>query len=261
MVHQGWLAQAQKKFVELIEATGASTPKRHIFDLMYLGPDRFLQMCIPSAEYPRSDAPSSIRFAGGLPKGKRDASTTQPSWWNNIVNPNGKKIIAVCQGSIALNYDDLTIPTMEAFKTCDDIIVLVVLGKKGATLAADVPIPSNTRIADFIPFDELLPFCSVFITNGGYGAFQHAISNGTPIIVGGATEDKSEVAARVEWTGIGVNLKTGTPSTQALRDAVDQILKDPKYQLRGKELQEEMATWDPMSIVAKNIDELGAGLK
>jgi UDP:flavonoid glycosyltransferase YjiC (YdhE family) len=214
-------------------------------------------MCAPSAEYQRSDAPSTIRFAGGLPKGKRDA-VELPVWWSEI-KTSRKKIVAVSQGSICQNHSDLSIPTMEAFKDREDILVVVALGKKGASLPEGTIVPSNARVADFVPFDDLLPFCSTFITNGGYGAFQHSIANGTPIVVGGASEDKPEVAARAEWTGMGLNLKTGTPTPEAIRNAVDEILGNQKYKKRALELEAEMAAFDPMSVVAKNIDELAAG--
>jgi UDP:flavonoid glycosyltransferase YjiC (YdhE family) len=97
-----------------------------------------------------------------------------------------------------MNFSDLIIPTMTALAEREDILVVVALGKKGAALPAGTTIPANSRVTDFIPFDDLLPHCSLFITNGGYGAFQHAISNGTPLIVAGTTEDKPEVAARAE---------------------------------------------------------------
>jgi UDP:flavonoid glycosyltransferase YjiC (YdhE family) len=47
----------------------------------------------------------------------------------------------------------------------------------------------------------------VLITNGGYGAVNHAFSLGVPIAVAGESEDKDMVAARVGWTGAGINLK------------------------------------------------------
>ena len=47
------------------------------------------------------------------------------------------------------------------------------------------------------------------VTNGGYGAVQRALIAGVPLVVAGNTEDKPEVAARVECFGAGVNLRTG----------------------------------------------------
>ena len=36
------------------------------------------------------------------------------------------------------------------------------------------------------------------LTNGGYGGVQYALAHGVPLVVAGDTEDKPEVAARVE---------------------------------------------------------------
>ncbi|TVY80394.1 UDP-glucosyltransferase A1 [Lachnellula suecica] len=250
-------APLEKVFRETTQETGAKI-NCQLLDSVYVLPDRFLQMCSPSVEYPRSDAPSSIRFAGGLPKGKRDFHDP-PAFWNEIVNNNGKKIVAVSQGSLALNYSELIVPTLEAFKDRDDILVVVALGRKGNKLPENTFVPANVRVGDFIPFDDLLPHCSVFVSNGGYGAFQHSISHGIPMVLGGESEDKAEVCARAEWVGIGVNLKTQKPTSEAIRNAVDEVLGNSKYKTRAKELEDEMAAFDPLSVVAKTIDELATG--
>ena len=41
-------------------------------------------------------------------------------------------------------------------------------------------------------------------------------------VVAGSTEDKPEVAARVAWSGAGVNLRSGSPSAARVRRAVRQ---------------------------------------
>ncbi|TVY36016.1 UDP-glucosyltransferase A1 [Lachnellula occidentalis] len=251
------LAAPQKAFVECMEQVGAK-PDGFVLDACYTYPDRFLQMCSPQAEYPRSDAPSSLQFAGGVGKGNRD-EVAMPGWWQDVVNNKDKKIVAISQGTLAIDFAELIIPTMEALKDRDDILVVVALGKIGASLPEGVSVPVNARVADFIPFDEMLPHSSLFITNGGYGAFQHAISNGTPLIVAGTTEDKPEVAARAEWSGIGINLRTAAPTQEAIRNAVNEILGNPKYKKRAMELEAEMGSFDPIGVVAKTIDELAAG--
>jgi UDP:flavonoid glycosyltransferase YjiC (YdhE family) len=58
------------------------------------------------------------------------------------------------------------------------------------------------------------------ITNGGYGGVQHAIRYGIPVVVAGESADKAEVAARVEYSGVGVNLRTAHPSPEAIAAAV-----------------------------------------
>jgi UDP:flavonoid glycosyltransferase YjiC (YdhE family) len=259
-VRKQLLSKPSTTFEQLLRELGAKMPKvPFFFDAMYQMPDRFLQMCIPSVEYSRSDLPATIRFAGGLPKGYRDAYADPPAWWEEIASNKTKKIVLVSQGTLTANFTDLVVPTLIGLKDREDILVVVALGKKGRTLPEGTLVPANARIEDFIPFDDVLPHCAVFVSNGGYGAFQHAVSHGVPLVIGGTTEDKPEIAARAEWAGIAVNLRTATPAPEVVLAAVDEIVSNPKYKERAKVLEAEMATYDPMEIVVKNIEELAAG--
>jgi UDP:flavonoid glycosyltransferase YjiC (YdhE family) len=148
-------------------------------------------------------------------------------------------------------------PTLEALKDQHNILVVVALGKRGATLPAEYSIPKNARVADWIPFDLLLPLSDVFVTNGGYGSFQTALANGVPLVIAPPFfADKRDIAARVEWSGTGINLKTGTPTPQALKGAVLEVLRDGKYMKRVMEVKEEIEGYDPMAIITGAIDEV-----
>ena len=128
----------------------------------------------PFSRIPAQRRPPTPYFAGGLRKGYRDPLTNPPSWWTEITSNTTKKIVAVSQGSPALSYDDLLIPTLKGLKDRRDVLIVAAQGKKGATLPEGIDIPENAHVADFIPFDGLLPHCAAFVTNGGYGAFQNA---------------------------------------------------------------------------------------
>jgi len=123
-------------------------------------------------------------------------------------------------------------------------------------LPADVPVPPNCRVADYIPYDDLLPRCDVFVTTGGYGSFQRALNNGTPLVMAGTTEEKPETAARAEWAGVAVNLRTSHPSAAQLGQAIDEILSNRKFKTRALEIQDEIATYDPVGVIIENIEEL-----
>ena len=250
-------ALAQTAYEEALVSVGAKKPETFLLDALYALPHRFIQMCTPSVEYPRSDAPKTLRFAGGYPKPSRDASPTKPAWWHEVTNNSTKKkIIFVCQGTVATDLEQLAIPTMMALQERSDVIVIVALAKEGATLPADVPVPSNCRVADYIPYDDLLPYCDVFVTTGGYGAFQRALNNGTPLVMAATSEEKPETAARAEWTGVAVNLRTSNPSTEQLERAVEEILSNRRYKARALEIQAEIATYDPVGVIIENIEEL-----
>src|SRR5258708_38773144 len=81
--------------------------------------------------------------------------------------------------------------------------------------------PDNVKIENFIPFEQILHKVDVFVTNGGFGSVNLALSKGVPMVIGGDTEDKGLTANRVSWTGTGINLESGRPTgekdTPALR--------------------------------------------
>jgi UDP:flavonoid glycosyltransferase YjiC (YdhE family) len=247
-----------KVFKDIFKDLGAELPDDEFLspDIAYLWPDRFLQMCPPSTQYTRSDAPKTFRFTGGLPKLPRIESS-KPSWWHEVVdNPTKKDIVLISQGTVELNYDNLIIPALEAMKDRPNTLVIVVLGIKGATLDPSVPIAENVRVVDYLPFDEILPHCSVFVHNGGYGGVQHSIKHGTPLVVAGQTEDKPEMCAIAEWAGVAVNLKTGKPTKEALRIGIDEVVSNPKYKNACQRIQAEIATFDPMRVIKESIEEV-----
>ncbi|ELR04963.1 hypothetical protein VC83_02848 [Pseudogymnoascus destructans] len=252
------LAKPDQRFKEVLAELGVKDSAPFFMDSPYLTGDCFLQMCAPSMEYSRSDAPPTIHFAGGLPKGHRDPLAVFPSWWSDITHDTTKRIVAVSQGTLNLNYTELIIPTMQGLKDRGDVIVVVALGRRGATLPEETFVPENARVVDFIPFDDLLPYCTAFITNGGYGAVQHGISTGVPMIIAGATEDKPEVAARAEWAGVAINLRTGRPTAEQVQLAVEKIFDNGKYKARGLELEEESKCYVAMDIVERTIQDLAA---
>jgi len=69
------------------------------------------------------------------------------------------------------------------------------------------------------------------ISNGGMGGTQNALAHGIPVIIAGATEDKMEVAARVEHSGAGINLRQQSPSATEIKKAVHRILHNPTFNL------------------------------
>lgn len=175
--------------------------------------DTAFQMCSPSLEYPRSDLHPSIRYAGVLPKQGVSPDFVYPEWWAEIrANaalpagaPGKKAVVPVAQGTIAVGYGELIVPAIQAFAGRDDVIVIAVLGVRGASLPADLAIPSNTRVVDYLPYDVALEHADLFVSNGGYGSMCHGVINAVPMVVAGITEDKVEVRAQYLFNGRSEN--------------------------------------------------------
>lgn len=254
---EGLYSSLNKKYDRVLESLGASKSPWSFTDAMVLLSDRFLQMCIPTVEYPHTSFPASLRFAGGIPKVRAEQTNDYPRWWSDVTSPSNK-VVFVCQGTASrIRFEDLVIPTVEGLAE-EDIIVVAALGRRGLVLSPGTTVPRNAHIIDFMPYDDIFPYADVFVTNGGYGGFQHAINHGVPMVIAGVNADKPEVAARAEWAGVGINLKMQSGTKETIKRGVLEILSNKKYRARAHELQTESKAFDCLAVVAETIEEVVA---
>lgn len=245
------LRPAQKAADRMLTAMGVPTLPVFVLDCGVLA-DRLIVPTIPEFEYHRGDLPAHIRFVGAVtPLPSRDF--VAPPWWGEL--SSGRPVVHVTQGTV--DNADLTRliePTIAALAEEDVTVVVTTGGRPVSQLRT--PLPANTFVAEFLPHDVLLPNVDVMVTNGGYGAVQRALSDGVPLIVAGETEDKPEVAARVEYFGAGINLRTGTPTAAALRRAVREVLDHSTYADSARRLQRAYARRDSISEITALLDEV-----
>ena len=244
----------QTKIMESLGATWDSTGI-NFWDLYNDSYETAIFLSSASMEYPRSDLRPCFKFTGMLPKEPPPADLQYPNWWSNLTGEGGKKVVVVTQGTTATMYEDLIIPAIRALGERDDLLVVAVLGVRGATLPAEVEIPANTRVIDYLPYDAILPLASVFVFNGGYGGFLHSVTHGVPMVIAGRSEDKPEVAARGEFSRVAVDLKTGTPSSEQVLDGVRKVLSEPSYKERVMEIRKENEGMDAFGKIEELIWE------
>ena len=236
----------------IYDSLGAKGPYSFYMDTVY-EVDRFLQLCVPEIEYPRSDLPKGFEYAGILP-GVGMGDKILPTWWNEI-EKHDKPVVVVSSGTLSGNAEDLILPTLQALKDMD---VLVVSTLVNAPMKEGFEVPSNARVTKWIPFDELFKFTDVVVNNGGYGTVQQALSLGVPMVLAGLTEDKSETNARTAWSGAAIDLGCQSPSVDQLRDAIRKVLSDDKYMKRAQEMKESYARHDSIEYIIKAIDQLAS---
>lgn len=206
--------------------------------------DRCLQLTIPAFEYPRRDLPANTNFVGPvLPAPLEDFP--EPAWWPEL--EQGRPVVHVTQGTID-NADpgELIEPTLRGLAG-EDVLVVATTGD-----VSDLPgpVPGNARVEAFIPHNRLLRHVDVMVTNGGYGGVQYALSHGVPLVVAGDKADKPEVAARVAWSGAGVNLRTGQPTPVSVAAAVRRVLNEPGFRAAARSLSTEMGRYSALDAIA-----------
>ena len=214
---------------------------------VYPSPDLHLQLGVASLEYPRPPMPN-VHFVGAMARPMR--SVDLPPWWPELIREQ-RPVVHVTQGTVMDRDGELLHPTIDALAE-EDVLVVAATGR----FELPGPLPSNVRTATYLPHDQLLPHLSVMVTNGGYGGVQQSLQHGVPLVVAGDGQDKAEVAARVAWSGAGINLRTGTPSAQQVGDAVRTVLDDPGYARAAQRIAAEFAAHDAAAESVTLIEDL-----
>lgn len=223
------------------------------YDAPVLLPDLFLQPAVPGFEYPRTPMPPTLRFIGCLPP--LPGHFPLPPWAADL--DGRRRVVLVTQGTVA-NHDlgALILPTLEALAGEPDLLVVAATGGRPVEPIRH-RIPPNARVAEFLPYDWLMPQVDLFVTNGGYGSVTQALNLGIPLVVAGTTEDKKEVSGRVTWSGVGLSLNRDNPSAAELRQAILRVLGTEGFRSRARALMQEFASYDTRRIIEGLPGELG----
>jgi MGT family glycosyltransferase len=234
-----------------LQTFGVGPLSMTLFDSVVDLADVYLQLTVPSFEFPRA-FPPSVRFVGRPPIIAGQAPL--PPWAHEL--DGSRKVVLVTQGTLANhNFGLLIGPTLAALADEPDLLVVATAGGRPVD-AIPGPIPANARLSQYLPFEWILPKVDVFVTNGGYGSVNQAMSFGIPLVTAGLTEDKADVNARVAWSGVGIDLATNEPTPQSLREAVRLVLDRPIFRRRASSMADEFRGIDTRAEILRVIGEL-----
>ena len=259
-VRNGALRAVNARVLKSAEAAGAAIAKR-VHGRSGSGPmmdwlsraDAVVQLSVPSFEYPRPDTATRLEFTGMVTTSSA-VEHPRPAWWSDL--DGSRPVVHVTQGTIANgDLSELILPTVQGLAH-DDVLVVVATG--GRPVADLGPLPANTRAAEFLPYAELFARTDVFVTNGGYGGVQFALAHGVPVVIAPGKEDKVEVAARVVWSGTGVNLRRQRPTGARVRRGVRRVLTDPRFRTAASRIAAELAAAPGAAGFAAVVDDVVA---
>lgn len=205
----------------------------------------------PSFDYPRA-LPPQVHFVGAL-RPDPPPAWTPPPWWAEL---DGRRpVVHVTQGSIRPDLGELLLPALRGLAGLDALVVATTGGPAAEDLG---PLPANVRVAPFVPYDALLAHADVFVTDGGYSGVTLALHHGVPIVQAGTTEEKSEIGARIAWSGVGLRLRTGRPSPEQVRAAVERVLGEERFRAAARRVAAEMTAHDGPRETADLLESLAA---
>jgi len=250
-------ARPNKVMNDVLAAYGIDSEGLNLFDINIKKSNLFLQSGTPGFEYKRSDLGKNIRYIGALlPYAKKKLNTL---WYDERLR-RFEKVVLVTQGTVEKDINKLIVPTLEAFKNSKYLVIVTTGGSQTKELRELYP-DVNFIIEDFIPFEEIMPYADIYISNGGYGGVLLGIQHQLPMIVAGVHEGKNEICARIGYFKLGINLKTEKPTIDQLRESAREIIANNMYTENVKNLAGEFRQYDPNELFAQYVTELVGGKK
>ncbi len=248
-----WLfADAHAEYNALRSQVGLSPVSS--LQLAGLSPQLHLQGCSPAFEYPRANMPPSIHFVGALGPGPGVAPPVPRRF---LREHRTRPLAFVTQGTLRRNLKELAVPAARALED-DGYDVLIAAGTRSRDRSRSIlgSIGSHVGIVDSVDYHAALNESDLFVTNGGYTGVTLALAAGVPVLQAGATEEKADIGARVEWAGVGASLRRTRPSVAQLRRTARRLMDSTARAAASRRVAEEMAEYDATSLAAELVGQL-----
>jgi MGT family glycosyltransferase len=196
-------------------------------------PFKHLHLCFMPKRWdrPGSPAPANTRYLRHLSAARSDE--VLPPWVSEL---GDKPTVYAALGTIANAFPGIFELILDALRDHDLNLILAV----GQDPAAFGPQPPNVHVERYIPQAQLLPYCDVFISHGGFNSVKESLSCGVPLVVLPIMSDEPYSAERCEALGVGRAIGPAERTRDTIRDAVSSVLADPAYRARAQELSAEM---------------------
>jgi MGT family glycosyltransferase len=198
----------------------------------------------PQLEYPRS-WPSHVHVIG-------------PLMWEppspDVELPPGEEPLVIVAPSTAQDSEQRLLRA--ALRGLADAPVRVLATWNRRLPPQPLPVPSNTRLLDWISYSRTMPHADAVICHAGHGTLVRALASGCAVIACPAIGDMNENAARLDWAGAGVRVPRRFASPRVLRLAVERALGDQSIRSRARELAVWSEGHDAGALGAQLIEQL-----
>lgn len=101
------------------------------------------------------------------------------------------------------------------------------------------PIPENFLVRSYVPQLDILQRTAVVINHGSMTTVMESVSRGVPMVVIPQASSQETSARRVAEMGLGILLEHSAVTPERLLAAVTQILDEPSFHERARQMQEE----------------------
>jgi zeaxanthin glucosyltransferase len=183
-------------------------------------------------DYPRTTLPECFHYTGPWHDSRSGGAVPFP--WEKL---DGRPLIYASMGTLQNRLHEIFHAIAAA---CEGLPAQLVLSLGSADQKMDGDLPGSPIVVPFAPQLELLQRATLSITHAGLNTALESLSHGVPMVAIPITNDQPAVASRLEWLGVAEVVPLGKLSVPRLRRAIDQVLREPRYREKAKQLQTEI---------------------
>ncbi len=258
------IVRETSEFASVVVAEAIGVPTMHVACFLSgvgdheLGVDEALEKLRPGLRLPADEpvftlAPRSLEHPGQpeVPgvhrfRAPRSPAGALPDWWHGSAEP----LVYVSFGSSAAGNGFFPDVYREAAAALAELPVRVLL-----TLGTEVdpaelgPVAANVHVEPWVPQGAVMSHAAAMVGHGGSGSTLAAMAAGIPLAVLPLFADQPENADRVAALGAGLRLD----GTDALADAVSELLEDPYYRDSARSVAAEIEALAPVDAAVELI--------
>lgn len=144
---------------------------------------------------------------------------------------------------------------LEGMADLDAEVVATVPAAQRGDLGA---VPSNVRLADYLPLHALTPTCDAVVAHGGPGTALTALSHGVPQLHAPGTTmfDTVLISELIEKAGAGRLLPPGEATAESVVREVRVLMEDSGHARAARALRDRMAALPSHADLARTLTEL-----
>lgn len=189
-----------------------------------------------------SQLPKSHRYLGPIVWSPK---VSLPPWWDDV--PDDRPIVYVTLGSSGRS--DLLPVVLDALGKQPVSVIVATAGRVRATSA-----PSSVFVADYLPGSEAAARSQLVICNGGSLATYQAFAHGVPVLGITGNLDQLLNMNAVTLAGAGISLRASQLTGELLCSRVAEMLQNPVYTARARELAKVVASSSAQERFAAFVD-------
>ncbi len=197
-------------------------------------------------DFPRESLPQHLHYVGPL----LSAAGRSPADFD-FSRLDGRPLVFASFGTLQNEIRPLFEKLAAA---AAQLPVQLILSMGGGSLHFD-RLVGDPLVVPFAPQLELLQRARLTVTHGGLNTVMELLCWGVPLVAVPIANDQPGIAARVQWHGLGENVRLSNITAEALRTAMHKVLVDAHYRENALKMRSAIERAGGLPLAVKLIEQ------